>query len=226
MNVTLTTDLQQLIRRQIKAGRFENASAAVRESLRLLDQRDDLAGRLKSGFTFDASTAGGDIEAMVFIVLMEAAKSAREDLRGIMAEVKAINAAKSALRSVISKVSRDVVENVCQRNGKPTLKFTSRGIGSEAGYHRMSIPHADPESTGGVRWIRTDMHESRIKNVCDLCAIRDELRNKLDSMSEMGEMESLRLQIFVDRVSRMMTTLSNITKKIGDTQNSIVANLK
>ena len=36
--------------------------------------------------------------AMVFLVLMQAAKSAREDLKAIMDGVKGINAAKQALR--------------------------------------------------------------------------------------------------------------------------------
>lgn len=54
----------------------------------------------------------------------------------------------------------------------------------------------------------------------------DEAKAELDSMSEMGEMESLRLQMAMDRLSKMMSTLSNLLKKISDTQASIVQNLK
>lgn len=49
---------------------------------------------------------------------------------------------------------------------------------------------------------------------------------RLDSLSEMGEMESLRLQMAMDRQSKMMSTLSNILKKISDTAQSITQNLK
>jgi hypothetical protein len=52
------------------------------------------------------------------------------------------------------------------------------------------------------------------------------LKNDLDSMSEMGEMESLRLQMAMDRLSKMMSTLSNVLKKTSDTQSSIIGNLK
>ena len=45
-------------------------------------------------------------------------------------------------------------------------------------------------------------------------------------MSEMGEMESLRLQMAMDRMSKMMSTLSNLLKKISDTSTSITQNLK
>jgi hypothetical protein len=54
----------------------------------------------------------------------------------------------------------------------------------------------------------------------------DQMKNDLDSMSEMGEVESLRLQMAMDRISKMMTTLSNVLKKISETQNTIVQNMK
>jgi len=52
------------------------------------------------------------------------------------------------------------------------------------------------------------------------------MKNDLDSMSELGEMESLRLQMAMDRLSKLMTTLSNILKKISDTADQITQNIK
>ena len=60
----------------------------------------------------------------------------------------------------------------------------------------------------------------------DLDARIDEMKAQMDSMSEMGETESLRLQMAMDRMSKLMSTLSNMLKKISDTQNSIVQNIK
>lgn len=51
-------------------------------------------------------------------------------------------------------------------------------------------------------------------------------KNDLDSMSEMGEMESLRLQMAMDRLSKMMSTLSNLLKKISETAQCITQNIK
>jgi hypothetical protein len=48
----------------------------------------------------------------------------------------------------------------------------------------------------------------------------------LDSKSEMGETESLRLQQAMDRLNKMQATLSNILKSISDTSNAITNNLK
>lgn len=47
-----------------------------------------------------------------------------------------------------------------------------------------------------------------------------------DSMSELGEMESLTLQMAMDRLSKLMATLSNLMKKISDTASAITQNLK
>jgi hypothetical protein len=53
-----------------------------------------------------------------------------------------------------------------------------------------------------------------------------QMNSQIDSMSEMGETESLRLQMAMDRMSKMMSTLSNILKKISDTSDAIVQNIK
>jgi hypothetical protein len=54
----------------------------------------------------------------------------------------------------------------------------------------------------------------------------DQMKSDLDSMSEMGETESLRLQMAMDRLSKMMSTLSNLLKKASDTDQGIVQNIK
>lgn len=60
----------------------------------------------------------------------------------------------------------------------------------------------------------------------DLAKAIENLKNDLDSLSELGEMESLRLQMAMDRMSKMMSTLSNLLKKISDTSSQITQNLK
>jgi hypothetical protein len=57
-------------------------------------------------------------------------------------------------------------------------------------------------------------------------AARDAVQDRADSMSEMGEMSSMRLQMAMDRRSKFVEALSNILKKVGSTQDAIVRNLK
>jgi len=56
--------------------------------------------------------------------------------------------------------------------------------------------------------------------------LTDAIQDKLDSVSELGEMEALRLQMAMDRLSKFMQTLSNVLKKFSDTGSQIVQNLK
>jgi hypothetical protein len=52
------------------------------------------------------------------------------------------------------------------------------------------------------------------------------MRHDLDDSSDLSEMERLRLQTAMDRLSQMMITLSNLLKKISDTAAAMVANIK
>ena len=69
-------------------------------------------------------------------------------------------------------------------------------------------------------------YEAGISNRSHVNTVIDKIKKDIDSMSELGETESLRLQMAMNRLSKLMSTLSNILKKISDTSNSIVQNLK
>jgi flagellar biosynthesis component FlhA len=47
-----------------------------------------------------------------------------------------------------------------------------------------------------------------------------------DSMGELGSETSTRLQMYQDRRSKLMSTLSNMLKKMADTSGSIISNMK
>src|SRR5260370_7785519 len=52
------------------------------------------------------------------------------------------------------------------------------------------------------------------------------MKNDLDSMSELGETESLRLQMAMDRLSKLISTFSNIFTQTTDPPNSHTATLQ
>ncbi len=52
------------------------------------------------------------------------------------------------------------------------------------------------------------------------------LKSEVDALSEMSEEDMLRLQMAMDRESKLVETLSNIMKKISDTADGIAQNLK
>ena len=77
-----------------------------------------------------------------------------------------------------------------------------------------------------MRAVATDLHPGPVRTEGQLRAIRDDLRDRLDSTSAVSELTSLRVQMAMDRRSKFVQALSNIMKKIDSTQETIVQNLK
>jgi len=225
MDTPLSPALRRFVDRQIKSGRFKNAGDVINAALQQMAAADGGAGPAVDPAALAGLSGSEDIEAMVFVTLMEAAKSAQEDLKAIMAEVKAMTNAKARLRDLINKVNRDVAANAGCDDGAQKLDF-SRGLRSEQAYHRAPMPVLDPDAEGGVRLKPCDLRRGKIVTYDELVVIRDRLKDQLDSMSEMSELTSLRLQMAMDRRSKLIETLSNIMKKISTTADTQVQNLK
>ena len=125
-----------------------------------------------------------DIGALAFLVLMQAAESAHEDVRAVMEQVKAITAAKKGFRDKARPVLADEVD-------------------AEAVFHLVATLFAK-----------------------QLQAELGELLEKASAAGELSELDQLRLQMAMDRMAKMMSTLSNILKKMSDTASQITQNLK
>jgi hypothetical protein len=133
----------------------------------------------------------GDINALTFLVMMEASRSARDDLKGIMSDLKQINEAKASL----SKKSQASVGTSV--SPKPTTVKAASGP-----VQPTPIPKAE--------------FAKKLQSAS----------NNMDSLSEMGEMESLRLQKTMDKVSKSAAMISSVMKKQSETSQSITQNLK
>jgi putative addiction module CopG family antidote len=235
MNVSLPPQLKRFVEKKVKDGVYPSESDVVCDALRGLKEKDPLLRGNATGQVSASSSpydraissmgVGGDIESMAFIVLMQATKDMDNDLKMIMAEVKAMTSAKQKLRELITKVNKDVASNAGQTDRKPPLNFQT-GMGSQKAYHQAQMPFADPESEGGVTFIPTDLFRVEIVDVSQLVAVQEDLKGKLDGMNEMSELTALRLQMLLDRRSKMISTLSNVMKKISSTQDAVVQNIK
>jgi hypothetical protein len=167
---------------------------------------------------------GEDIEALVELTLMDCVRSADADLRDILAEMRATARVKAQIRAFIARISRDLVALSSSELQADSPAFAPDGLGGEAAYH--AVPWPVPEPTGGVRFVPTDLFRGPVDSSQSLRAILDDLKGRLDSMNEMSEMASLRLQMAMDRRSKLIEALSNIMKKIDDTSGQIVKNMK
>jgi hypothetical protein len=219
-------------------------------------------------------TPGDDIMAIAFAVLMDAAKSAQEDVRAVMASVKAINNAKESLRSVPREVNRlatgpcpgaaalrDCIRNAQRKLMKMELAsldlMRASILASQGNVTLLSdaLRHA-PEELERIRnqerppariippnpcrgwnvsfWkqclalMKAELAGNLLdaRSQAQIDAQFDQLGEQLDAMSDLSETTQLRLQMAMDRLSKAMSMLSNMLKKISETQNQIIRNLK
>jgi hypothetical protein len=194
-SVALEAQLMTKVGPETRA-RIRSEAATQRQSF-----ADSLSARAVQGVGGDMNLAQGDIEALSFLVMMQATRSAQEDLRAIMAGVKQINDAKAALRQNTVRTNSAVAG---LRAPGQTNTTQIRPIPNTVRPVIQPVPMPKPEL------------DARIAAA----------GNNLDSLNELGEMESLRLQMAMDRMSKMMSTLSNLLKKISETSSGITQNLK
>lgn len=154
----------------------------------------------------------GDISALSFLVMMEASKSAQEDLKAIMAGVKSINEQKQKQRAMLSKMQQQRTMTSAEVDSFKLLRSITMA------FQKRQNPETVKLKSSGV--VRQQISKP------DIDVMAGQMKSDLDAMSEMGEIQQLKLQSFMDRQNKLVSTLSNILKKISQTQESIIQNLK
>lgn len=149
-----------------------------------------------------------DIESMIVLVFMQISIDARDDMRKLLLEMNETNKKKKAMRDAVSLMKKKQAEQKNKLKDEYNSRTQYDSLKKLLTPSAVITPASAPVSA--VEW--DDLLNS--------------FRDNLDSMNEMGEMESLRLQMAMDRMSKMMTTLSNLLKKISKTQDDIIKNLK
>jgi hypothetical protein len=59
-----------------------------------------------------------------------------------------------------------------------------------------------------------------------LAVVLSELKRELDSIDQMSEIESLRLQMTIIRLAKVKTVLSTVTSRVSDTEDAIRKHLR
>ena len=97
-----------------------------------------------------------------------------------------------------------------------TLFQDSRSMYREAlSQLKVEFPFAPPASFGPMATY-----------LIGVAASSEDTWQKLDTTSDLSELTSLRLQMSMDRMSKLMSTLSNLLKKASETGQGITQNIK
>jgi hypothetical protein len=171
-----------------------------------------------ASYAASANLGNMEIDALVFFVMMQIVKDVNDDLKQMMEEMKKQNEKKKALRDALNKIKRN------EANQKEMLR---------AEYDSLRKLLAAADSPNNLRITDNDKKVGIASTVvsqkvtpAQVNQLKTELIEKLDAMSEMSEMMSLRLQMYMDRYTKFMNTLSNMMKKLSDTAETIIGNLK
>ena len=155
---------------------------------------------------------GMDIEALCFLVLMQSAKSAQEDLKAIMAKVKAINKQKEELRNALERTKSNKAMTRAQLD---SLKlFNSKLIALQQGKDPNSVKLVN--SGSGSAPAPIEQAETELKK----------LRDSKDSLSEQSEQNQLKMQLYMDRMTKADSAASNALKKFSELAGQIIGNWK
>jgi len=201
------------------------------------DDQSPRPGHLSTALACILGAAGlssMDVSEAAFLVMMMATKDMDDDIREIMAEIKAMTAAKRKLRELISELNRWISQEMSKRRESENLGLeeatgSSPGGLFEVGDNEITYnePRPDVESPDLVaeQEVTYNLGDGE-PTIQSLKSLQDDLKAKLDGMNEMSEMTSLRLQMTMDRRSKFITTLSSMMKKISTTQDILVQNIK
>ena len=175
----------------------------------------------------DARTAAllgvADVASMAFIVVEEAARSAREDLAAIMASVRGIDEQKRAWREAVDALNSAGARAAEHLSTVDRLTVeASRAVGEALDGYGESFSETALEQLDS--WaVHSRLESERLQQQLQDAGF---VAERLDTLTERSELESLRLQQVMDRRSKLIATLSGILTKEAEAARAITENLK
>ena len=185
----------------------------------------------------DAGITGMDASEAAFLVLAMATKDMDDDIRMIMAEIKATNAAKQKLRDQIKDLNKWISEVMGEAgdhressdidntevSGKPPAPAAKTQQPAKAPPIRSASLQTVTSPVIRLEYVKAPTirplpPRNSDVSVSSLKSRLDEIKDQLDGLNELSEMTSLRLQMTMDRRSKFISTLSQMMKKTSTTQ--------
>lgn len=156
-----------------------------------------------------------DIDAVTFVVMMQATQDNEDDLKAEMAALEAVNQQKANERKLLEDLNSELAKG--SQLGLPCMSPACRSLpGRVESINQANMSLGRPSRFQAGQ----NMSYQQFTN------LQSQLSQNLESMNELSDMTSMRLQMTMDRRSKFIQTLSNIEKKISDTSSAIVQNMK
>jgi hypothetical protein len=157
----------------------------------------DAAIRNALGESFSGANLGaGEIDALVFVIATDIAKENDAALRDLSAEIEKMAKQKEDIRKRLAGTKTADTKPAA----RPGVSLTTARVSASDAIKAPAPLAADASAPA--------------------------MQDRLDQLRQLGEMGQLRLQMMTDRHSKAMAVLSNLMKKVSETDSSILSNLK
>jgi len=189
---------------RLRGGLQPSVRQWVTEQARRQAQQPDrtaLESAIHSRFKNLGDMEGADIAALAFIVMMEAAQGAHDDLKALAEKMEALNQKKQELRDRQSALEEERA-------------------------NRGKADSAQKCLTRGCALLARSLGFTRTLTYADLDTASDSIQKELDSLGDDSDMLGKKLQELMDRKSKAQQLASELLHKVSDSSSSIVSNLK
>lgn len=228
---TFTATAQQALRSQANidrkyAARSQQTAADVAELESLEKAWSPLAGALE----------GGDIEAMAELIMMQCAHEHETDLKDLLAEMKSTTEKKRVLRDAMTAAKKERADVAVQIRAEYDAKVTAKEIDPtkttyadyEKGRKVSSNLLAVADKPDGVapKLALAAADDANAKSLDQVDQDIATMGTNMDSLGDMTQQMQIKLQLALDRRSKIFETLSAIMKKSSGTRDQIIQNMK
>ena len=156
-----------------------------------------------------------DIDAIVFIVLTQAASDQQGDLQSMMRQQQAIANEKQQLRQLLDEMNQPAAQAGKSGSTEPCKTAICQTLPARL----------EPLSAAALpRPVRIRIPERVTYG--DLARVQSQLKQSQDSLGDMNQELQLKMQMAQQAYTQWMETISNVMKSMSDTEGDVIANMK
>ena len=226
-NLRITKLLQRTAKQKIARASKEYENRVLASNWQV-DYHDAAVDAVRSQF---GNLPTQDIDVLIQLVMFELWESEDEALKEMLDEMHRMNQAKKKQREYINnlKEQKTSLQSKMRQESKVLLKQPPT-----ASVQKKPRPVRKSPKMASTRHLRIKYPKTpnivykntKNMNLAELDKYVEEMEHKMDTLSGLSEELSLKLQILMERRAKIIQTLSNILKKISQTSDTLIANIK
>ncbi len=194
-----------------------------------VDYHQAAVGAVRSQFGNPSST---ETDALVLLVMFELRRAAQAAEKEMLEEMHRMKQLEKRQQEYIINLKKQEISNAIKRARQEYETSKKQPVAARI-QHQARIAKKPPE-TAVTRQLRISYPKTPAitnKNAKNMTLVElekyvEEKEQELDSLGGLSEELSLKIQILMDRRSKIIQTLSTILKKISQTSDTIITNIK